>query len=108
MKKDKVLVFNDDNQTCELVSVKDVSAEAVATESGMYYLDGLEQRIDVRNGNVIYLAKVDMPAKIEAEKLIMLRRSVAIKRMLNFNTKDGVDWGKLFPYIVIIALILFK
>ncbi|AHM67483.1 hypothetical protein PPSQR21_038450 [Paenibacillus polymyxa SQR-21] len=108
MKKDKVLVFNDDDKTCELVSVKDVSAEAVATENGMYHLEDLDQRIDIRNGNVIYLAKVDMPAKIEAEKLIMLRRSVALKRMLNFNVKDGIDWGKLFPYIIIIALIIFK
>ncbi|MDY8049653.1 hypothetical protein UY416_25520 [Paenibacillus polymyxa] len=108
MKKDKVLVFHEGEQTCELVSVKDISSDAIATEKGMYNLDSVTQRLDVRNGNVIYLVNVDLPARVEAEKLMMLRRSVALKRMLNFNTKDGTDWGKLFPYIIIIALILFK
>lgn len=107
-KKDKVLVFSEDNQTCEMLTVKDISDEALETERGLYYLDAVTQRLDVKNGNLIYLVNVDMPARVEAEKLRQLRRSTALKRMFEFDVKDKTDWMKFLPYIIIMLLILFK
>lgn len=106
--RDKVLVFCEEDQTCELLSVKDISDEALETERGLYYLDSVTQRLDVKNGNILYLVNVDMPAKMEAEKLRQLRRSTALKRMFEFDVKDKTDWMKFLPYIIIILLILFK
>lgn len=105
--KDKVLVFHED-QTCEMLTVKDISDEALETERGLYYLNDVSQRLDVRNGNLVYLVNVDMPAKMEAEKLRQLRRSTALKRMFEFDVKDKTDWMKYMPYIIIMLLILFK
>jgi hypothetical protein len=106
--KDKVLLFNDDGQTCEMVNVKDISDEAIETERGLFYLDDVTKRLDIRNGNLIYLAQVDIPAKVEAENLRKLRRSTALKRMLEFNIQDKPDYFKMVPYFIIVLLILFK
>lgn len=107
-RKDKVLVFNSEGQTCEMLTVKDVSDEALETDAGLYYLADVTQRLDIRNGNLIYLVNVDIPAKVEAENLKKLRRSSAIKNMFNFEVKNKMDMMSLMPWAIIIALILFK
>lgn len=106
-KTDKVIVFNDDH-TCEMVSVKDISDQAIETERGMFYLDQVTKHLDIRNGNLVYCVNVDLPARVEAEKLKQLRRSTALKRMMEFDVKDKTDYMKLLPWIVIMLLILFK
>lgn len=105
--KTKILLFNEDH-TCEYLNVEEVSDEAVLTKNGMYNLDGLTKHIDTYNGNVMYVGKVDLPAKIEAANLRSLRKSTALKRMFEFNIQDKVDYMKFVPYIIIAMLILFK
>ncbi|WP_103110842.1 hypothetical protein [Brevibacillus reuszeri] len=105
--KDKIIVFNDD-QTCEMVAVKDISDQAIETERGLFYLDSVTKHLDIRNGNLLYCVNVDLPARVEAQKLRELRRSTALKRMMEFNIQDKTDWMKYFPYFIIILLILFK
>ncbi|MNP50467.1 hypothetical protein D3C76_1447330 [compost metagenome] len=94
--------------TCEMVNVKDVSDQALETESGLFYLTDVVQRLDIRNGNLIYLVNVDLPAKIEAENLRQLRRSTALKNMFNFEVKNKMDMMVMMPWVIVIALILFK
>lgn len=106
-KRDRLLLFNED-RTVELLQVEEISEEAVLTKRGMYNLDGLTKHIDTLNGYVMYVGNVDMPAKIEASKLRELRRSTALKRMFEFNIQDKPDYFKYVPYIIILALILFK
>lgn len=106
-KKDKVIVFNDD-QTCEMVSVRDISDVAIETERGLFYLTDVTKHLDIRNGNLVYCVNVDLPARVEAEKLRQLRRSTALKRMFEFDVKDKTDVMKFVPYIIIAMLILFK
>lgn len=107
VRKDKCLIVNDD-QTCELVNVQEVSDEAIVTDRGLFYLDQVKKMLDIRNGYLIYCAHLDLPARIEAENLRQLRRSTALKRMLEFNVKDKPDFFKFVPYIIIALLILFK
>lgn len=106
--KDKVLVFHEEDQTCEMLTVKDISDEAIETERGLYYLDAVKKSLDIRNGNLVYLVNVDMPARVEAQKLVQLRRSTALKRMFEFDVKDKTEWAKYLPYAIIVLLILFK
>ena len=106
-KRDKLLVFNQDH-TVELLAVEEVSEEAILTKSGMYSIEGITKHIDTLNGYVLYVANVDLPAKIEANNLRQLRRSTALKRMLEFNIADKPDFFRWVPYIVIVMLILFK
>ncbi|MNW41492.1 hypothetical protein D3C74_186300 [compost metagenome] len=107
VKKDKCLIVNDDN-TCELVNVQEVSDEAIVTDRGLFYLDGVTKMLDIRNGHLLYCANLDIPARIEAEKLRQLRRSTALKRIFEFNIKDKPDYFKYVPYVIIAMLILFK
>jgi hypothetical protein len=106
-KRDKLLIFNDD-QTVQMVTVEDVSEEAVLTKQGLYQLENLNKHIDTQNGYILYVANVDLPAKMEAANLRQLRRSTALKRMLEFNIQDKPDMFKWVPYFIIAMLILFK
>lgn len=105
--KDVVVIFHEDH-TCELVKVKDVSAESVLTESGMYPLDNMNKHMNLRGGNILYTANLDLPARIEAENLKTLRRSAALQRIFQFDVQDKTDYFKYVPYVIIIMLILFK
>lgn len=106
-KRDKLLIFNED-QTVQMVTVEDVSEEAVLTKQGLYQLENLNKHIDTQNGYILYVANVDLPAKMEAANLRQLRRSTALKRMLEFNIQDKPDMFKWVPYFIIAMLILFK
>lgn len=106
-KRDKLLIFNDD-QTVQMLPIEEVSEEAVLTKQGMYQIEDLNKHIDTHNGYVLYIGKVDMPAKVEAANLAKLRKSTALKRMLEFDVQDKFDWFKMFPYFIIALLILFR
>lgn len=105
--KDIVVVFHEDN-TCEVVKVKDQSAQAVTTEAGMYTIEDMGKYMNLRGGNLVYVANLDMPARMEAENLRLLRRSAALKRIFEYDVKDKPDYFKYVPYIIIVLLILFK
>lgn len=107
MKKDKLIICNED-MTCEMVGVEDVSDTMVETKRGMFELENAKKFLDIRNGNLVYLVNTDLPARTEANKLRELRRSVALKRMFEFNTSDGFDIKAYIPWIIIVMLILFK
>ncbi|OBZ15206.1 hypothetical protein A8L34_29555 [Bacillus sp. FJAT-27264] len=108
VKKDKLIIFHEGTMECEIVQVEDLSEETIQSKRGMYALDDVTKHLDIRNGNLVYMVKADIPARVEAQKLRDLRRSVALKRMFEFNTKDGTDFKGFIPWIVIILLILFK
>lgn len=106
-KRDKLLIFNQDH-TVEMLPVEEVSEQAVLTKKGMYQIETLTTHIDTLNGHVLYVANVDLPAKVEAENLRQLRKSTALKRMLEFNIEDKPDIFRWVPYFIIAMLILFK
>jgi hypothetical protein len=108
VKKDKLIIFHKDTQECEIVAVEDLSEESIQSKRGMYPLTDVTKHLDIRNGNLVYMVQADIPAAVEAVKLRDLRRSVALKRMFEFNVKDGVDFKFYIPWIIIVLLILFK
>lgn len=106
--KDKMLVVYDD-QTCELVPVKEVADQHIETTKGLYPIEDVSTLFDVRNSNVIYVSNLDMPARVEAAKLKQLRRSTALLRMFEFDAKaKPFDLMSLMPWVIVIALLIFK
>ena len=108
VKKDKAIIFHDDGQTCEIVNVEDVSEQAITTARGMYTFEDCTKHLEIRNGHLLYMVKADLPARVEASKLLTLRRSVALKRMFEFQIKKKFDLVAFCPWIIIFLLILFK
>lgn len=106
-KRDKILIFNEDH-TVQMLQVEEVSDEAVLTKVGLFQLEKTKKYIDTQNGYILYVANVDLPAKMEAANLRQLRRSTALKRMLEFNIQDKPDMFRWVPYFIIAMLILFK
>ncbi|PMS08591.1 hypothetical protein, partial [Trinickia caryophylli] len=78
------------------------------TARGMFNFEETTKHIDIRNGGLVYMVKADLPARIEAAKLRELRRSVALKRMFEFQIAKKFDFMGLIPWIIIFMLILFK
>ncbi|MEK3837936.1 hypothetical protein [Paenibacillus sp. FSL R7-0128] len=108
VKKDKAIIFHEEGQTCEIVNVEEVSNESIATPRGMYPLVNCTKHLDIRNGNLLYMVSAALPARVEAEKLMTLRRSVALKRMFEFQIKKKMDISAMAPWIIVVLLILFK
>ncbi|MCY7487903.1 hypothetical protein [Paenibacillus alvei] len=105
-KTDRAIVV--EGQNIQIVPVRDESAEALETQLGLLRKEDAQVYVDA-SGGLTYLYNVDLPAKVEAENLRNLRRSVALKRAFEFNTSEGkIDWMKIFPYIIVVMLILFK
>lgn len=63
---------------------------------------------DFSNGGLHFMYNLDLPAKVEAEKLKTLRRSVAIKNIFAFDKDKGFDLMGFLPWIIIMLLIFFK
>lgn len=58
-------------------------------------------------GGLTYLVNVDLPAKVEAENLKRLRRSVALARIFEYDRGKGINFMSLVPYIIIVLMIMF-
>jgi hypothetical protein len=104
----KVVQFNTENNEISIESVMDKAADMIETTTGMYNLQDAKTYVDPVKGELVYVFNVDIPAKVEAENLKQLRRSVTLKNLFNFErTSGGTDWIKLLPYLIIIMMVIF-
>lgn len=106
----QAIIFNRESGQIDIQSVIDATADMIETKNGVYHIDEqVKTYVDVQNQKLVYVFDADIPARVEAENLKMLRRSVTLKRLFDFErTPGGLDFMKLLPYIIILALILFK
>ncbi|MBK5482940.1 hypothetical protein JFV29_13865 [Peribacillus sp. TH16] len=78
------------------------------------YVDGFlpvsegKKFFDFSTGGLHFMYNLDLPAKVEAEKLKTLRRSVAIKNIFSFDKDKGFDLMGFLPWLIIMLLIFFK
>lgn len=63
---------------------------------------------DQDNGCILYVYNLDIPAKVESEKLKDLRRSVALNRIFNYDKEKPFNWFGLLPYVIAIIAIMSK
>lgn len=103
----KLFIFDDESQTFYEEKVKDIFAEEIETKTGVYPLKDCKRYFDENNNAITYFYNMDLPAKIEAENLKKLRRSMAIGNILEFENKKPLDIMVLIPYLIILVLIIF-
>jgi hypothetical protein len=105
--KDTVILYHQESNSVTMHGVIDTGANMLETDVGILPIEGSRAIPNVNKGGMLYLYQVDLPALIEAENLKQLRRSVAIRNMFQFG-KDGMDLKSLIPWIICLALIIFK
>ncbi len=104
----EILIFNQDTQTLSAEKGIDIVADTIETESGILELKDAKRYLDEWNQKTYYIFNVDIPAKVESANLKNLRRSTAITRMFDYDKKKPLDLVKMFPYIVIIIMVVFN
>lgn len=104
--KDQVLIFHE-NQTITIHTVKEKMEDCIETAENILSLRDASTHVNTSNGGIMYIYHLDLPAKVEAEKLKQLRRSVALKRALDFDKETGTDWAKFVPWIIAGLAIIF-
>lgn len=106
--KDLLVMFESDSKTLRIESVLDVGADDIETKDGIYRLADAKEYVDTAKSRVVYMINVDVPAKVEAANLKLLRRSTALKTLFKFERNTKGDPFRYVPYIIIALLILFK
>lgn len=105
----QVIIFNQENNEIIVEDVLDNSADLLETKTGIYTASSAKTYVDLQRQKLMYVIDVDLPAKVEAENLKLLRRSVTLKGLFNFERQtSNFNLVKLMPWIIILALILFK
>lgn len=107
LSKIKVLVFDEQRGSLQVHSGKELYADSIETDSGMYFLSDSKVYVDEWNGHTYYLFNVDIPAQVEASNLKKLRRSVALNNLFDYDVKKVFDLFGFLPYLVIILMIIF-
>jgi hypothetical protein len=104
----EVIIFNTETNTLSAEKGINIVADQIETESGIMQLSDAKIWVDDWNSKIYYIFNVDIPAKVEAENLKKLRRSVSLTRIFDYDVKKPMDIFKLLPWIVIIALVVFR
>lgn len=105
----KVMTIFEDG-TCEVLPVKSFGDDYI--ETGKSIIPRSEEHVSYyenETGNIYHIYNFTIPAAVEAENLKSLRRSVALKNILKYETgKKPLNIVSLMPWIIIMMLILFK
>ncbi|MEG7944884.1 hypothetical protein, partial [Bacillus pacificus] len=89
----KAYVVRDDVMYVERVISAD--SDVVETETGIYKTDDAIRYYNETEGAISYMFNVDIPSKMEAEKLKTLRRSTAIKNLFKYDTQKSFNFEKM-------------
>lgn len=104
----QVIMFDSESNEVLVQRVLEANADMVETENGIFHTASAKTYVDTRKGSLVYVFDADLPARVEAESLKLLRRNAAIKNIFSFERGTGsIDWFKWLPWIVIMMLILF-
>jgi hypothetical protein len=102
----KVTLVEDD--VMSTYSVLDIHGNDIEYEYGMLPISEGVKYYDLTGGGVHFLFNVDIPVKVEADNLRLLRRSQAIKNLFTYDRHAKFDIFKFLPWLVIILLVFFK
>lgn len=107
MKKTKVLVFNEENNTMITERFKQIAGEYLETDSDLYPIENTKKYFNENDSTLYYFVNIDFPEKVLAQDLKKLRRSVALQNIFNYDVRKPISITSLMPYFIILALILF-
>lgn len=104
--KTKVVFIEDGNAMYSERFVA-ASGNTLETKEGVYNLDEFQKFYNETEGVLYYFSNIDIQAKVEAQNLKMLRRSTALANLFKYEVKKTMSLAGLFPYAVIVLMILF-
>lgn len=107
MAKDKIYIFDEKEKTFTKEDVKNTLGDEIETKYGIYPKENAKLFIDEDTQSITYVLNMDLPSKVEAQTLKKLRRSQALNNLFNYQTKKPLDVMAMFPYLIILAMILF-
>lgn len=102
----KAYVIRDDVMYVERVISAD--SDVVETETGIYKTDDAIRYYNETESAISYMFNVDIPSKMEAEKLKTLRRSTAIKNLFKYDTQKSFNFEKMIPWVIVVLTLLLK
>lgn len=102
----KAYVIRDNVMYVERVISAD--SDVVETETGIYKTDDAKRYYNETQGSISYMFNVDIPSKMEAEKLKTLRRSTAIKNIFKYDVKKEFDFREMIPWVIVVLTLLLK
>ncbi|EJR28796.1 hypothetical protein [Bacillus mycoides] len=102
----KAYVIRDEVMYVERVISAD--SDVVETETGIYKTDDAKRYYNETEGAISYMFNVDIPSKMEAEKLKTLRRSTAIKNLFKYDTQKSFNFEKMIPWVIVVLTLLLK
>lgn len=102
----KAFVVRDDVLYVE--PVKSADSDVVETETAIYKTEDAKRYYNETDGSIAYMFNVDIPGKVEAEKLKMLRRSTTIKNLFKYDTEKSFNLDKLIPWIIVVLTLILK
>lgn len=104
-----IAVLFHDNNSISVSPIIEISSDNIETKDGIFHTGDAEIYVNQAQAGLVYVYQAKIPAMVEAENLKSLRRSVALRRVFDFDTSTGqTDWLKWIPYIIIIIMIFFK
>jgi hypothetical protein len=104
--KDQVFIFYADH-SITIHPVKEKFEDCIETDKNILSLVDSTTHINTTSGGIIYIFHLDLPAKVESENLKKLRRSMALKRALDFDKETSLNWDKFIPWIIAGIAIIF-
>src|SRR5699024_4440161 len=85
-KKHKTIEIFEDG-SCNIEQVKDITEDLIETDGSIFPRDiKYTKMYDNISGNIYYIYNLDLPAKIESEKIKKLRRSATLANIFDYNT----------------------
>lgn len=104
----RALVFNEELGSFNSEKVVQIAGDRLETENDLLPIDCSKKYVDESDGKLYYVFNVDLPAKVESGSLKNLRRSTALQRIFDYDKQKPFDILSIFPWVIIIALIVFK
>lgn len=102
----KAFVIRDDVMYVERVKCAD--SDVVETETAIYKTDDAKRYYNETEGAIAYVFNVDIPSKVEAEKLKTLRRATTIKNIFKYDTEKSFDFKEMIPWVIVVLTLLLK
>ncbi|HDR4573542.1 TPA: hypothetical protein QCQ70_004366 [Bacillus cytotoxicus] len=102
----KVIIVRDDVMYVE--KVRSADSDVIETETSIYKTEDANRYYNETEGSITYVFNVDIPAKVEAENLKLLRRATTIKNIFKYDTDKAFDINKMIPWIIVALALIFK
>lgn len=99
-----LMVVDDELVSSHVVDVLD--GKDVETPEGILPIEDAKKLYDASTGGITYIYNLDMPARVESTKLRELKRSVAIKNMMNYEKEKKFDLVNFMPWVIAVLALL--